>query len=404
MISVEEALARILATLRPCGAESVQVAEGFGRVLAEDVVARVTQPPAAVSAMDGYAARGTDVAAGPVVLRQVGAVPAGSSFDGALGPGECVRIFTGAPLPAGADTIVIQENVDAEGTTIRVREATAPGRFVRPAGLDFRAGDVGLVAGDVVGVRQLGLAAAMNRPWLRVARKPRVASLATGDEVVMPGEPVGPNQIVSSNGLALAAFVRCWGGEPVQLGIAPDRSDALQAMAEGARGADLLVTTGGASVGEHDLVRSALGAKGLQLDFWQIAMRPGKPLMFGRIGATPMLGLPGNPVSSLVCSIVFLRPILLRLLGARDLEPQRADAVLGADLPANDRRQDYLRATLSRGPAGESVATAFARQDSSMLSLLARADALIVRPPLAPALQAGATVGVLPLRQSLAGV
>jgi molybdopterin molybdotransferase len=187
-------------------------------------------------------------------------------------------------------------------------------------------------------VRQLGLAAAMNRPWLRVARKPRVAILATGDEVVMPGEPVGPNQIVSSNGLALAAFVRCWGGEPVQLGIAPDRSDALQAMAEGARGADLLVTTGGASVGEHDLVRSALGAKGLQLDFWQIAMRPGKPLMFGRIGATPMLGLPGNPVSSLVCSIVFLRPILLRLLGARDLEPQRADAVLGADRTTCARR------------------------------------------------------------------
>jgi len=404
MISVAEARARILAALAPLGAETVPVADGFGRVLAEDVVARVTQPPAAVSAMDGYAVRGADVAAGPTTLSQIGAVPAGAAFLGTVGPGECVRIFTGAPLPMGTDTIVIQENVRAEGVRIEVTEATMPGRFVRPAGLDFRTGDIGVAAGTVIGVRHLALAAAMNHPWLRVARKPRVAILATGDEVVMPGEPIAPNQIVSSNGLALAAFVRSWGGEPVQLGIAPDRADALQAMAAGARGADLLVTTGGASVGEHDLVRSALGARGLELDFWQIAMRPGKPLMFGRIGDTPMLGLPGNPVSSLVCSEIFLRPILLRLQGAADGAAPLREASLGADLPANDRREDYLRATLSRGADGETIATAFGKQDSSMLSLLARADALLIRAPHAPALRAGSRVSVLPLGRSLTGM
>jgi molybdopterin molybdotransferase len=233
------------------------------------------------------------------------------------------------------------------------------------------------MAGDVIGVRQLGLAAAMNRPWLDVARRPRVAILASGDEIVLPGDPLGPAQIVSSNALALGAFVRCWGGEPIQLGIAPDRSDAVQAMAQGAAGADLLVTTGGASVGEHDL--------------------------FGRIGGVPMLGLPGNPVSALVCSVLFLRPALLRLLGARDLEPPRLDAVLGGPLPANDRRQDYLRATLARGTDGSLVATAYDRQDSSMLSLLSGADGLVV-PPDAPPLAAGSRVPVMPLRHALAGV
>ena len=404
MIPVETALERILSALAPCGSETVALAESFGRVLAADVTARVTQPPLAVSAMDGYAARGVDVEAGPVELRRIGAVHAGARFDGMVGPGECVRIFTGAPIPQGADTIVIQENTRADGDRVQVSEATPQGRYVRPAGLDFRAGETGLAKGEIVGVRQLGLAAAMNRPWLEVARRPRVAILATGDEIVLPGDPIGASQIVSSNALAIGAFVRCWGGEPIQLGIAPDRTDAVQELARGAAGADLLVTTGGASVGERDLVRSALGAAGLELDFWQIAMRPGKPLMFGRIGAVPMLGLPGNPVSALVCSILFLRPALLRLLGATDLSEPRIDAVLGADLPANDQRQDYLRATLTRGADGTQIATAFARQDSSMLSVMTRADALLIRPPGAPALAAGSRVTVMPLRQALAVV
>jgi molybdopterin molybdotransferase len=400
MIPVEAARERILAALAPVGAETVAVAEALGRVLAEDVAARLTQPPLAVSAMDGWAVRSADVARVPAALRQVESIAAGRVPTRALAPGECARIFTGAPLPAGADAIVIQEDADEAGERITVREGAPPGRHVRPAGLDFRAGEVGLAAGRVVSARDLGLAAAMNRPWLSVRRRPRIAILATGDEIVMPGDPVGPGQIVSSNGLALAAFVRAWGGEPASLGIAPDRADALAAMLDGARGCDLLVTTGGASVGEHDLVRDAIGAGAV--DFWRIAMRPGKPMMFGRRGDVPVLGLPGNPVSSLVCALVFLRPALLRLLGVAPRDEEEA-AALGRDLPANDRRQDYLRATLAAGAAGPRVATPFAKQDSSMLSLLARADCLVIRPPEAPAAPAGETVPILRLGGGLVG-
>ena len=315
MISVEEARARLLAPLKPLGAEQVALSEAVGRVLAEAVAARRTQPPWPVSAMDGYAVRAADVARVPVTLKVVGSVPAGQAYAGTVGRGETVRIFTGAPMPDGADAVVIQEDTERRGDLVEMREAVAQGRNVRPAGLDFREGDVGLPAGRRLTARDIGLAAAMNRPWLLVHRKPRIAILPTGDEVVMPGDPVGPNQIVSSNGLALAALVTQCGGVPLQLPIAPDRADALQRIAEAAVGADLLVTTGGASVGEHDLVRDALGASGLTLDFWKIAMRPGKPLMVGRYRETPMMGLPGNPVSSLVCALLFLKPAIARLPG-----------------------------------------------------------------------------------------
>ncbi|MBM3573207.1 MAG: molybdopterin molybdotransferase MoeA, partial [Alphaproteobacteria bacterium] len=317
MISVAEALARVTRDLHAVEAEQVSVADALGRVLAENVTARVTQPPAAVSAMDGYAVRASDVARVPAQLTVIGHVPAGASFSGTVGPGQAVRIFTGAPVPAGADAIVIQEDVDANAgsPTITVREGAPAGRYIRPAGLDFKAGEVGLKSGRVLTVRDVGLAAAMNRPWLSVRRRPRVAILATGDEIVRPGDPIGPAQIVSSNGFALAAFVLACGGTPIDLGIARDSLDSLKEAAAGARGADLLLTTGGASVGEHDLVQQALGQKGLTLDFWRIAMRPGKPLMFGRFGATPMLGLPGNPVSTIVCALLFLRPALEKLLG-----------------------------------------------------------------------------------------
>ncbi len=395
MISVEEAKRRILAAFSPLPAETVSVAEGLGRVLAEDLTARVTQPPADVSAMDGYAVRAADVTNVPVTLKQIGRVPAGSTYDGTVGPGECVRIFTGAPLPPGTDTIIIQEDVTADGDRITIREGAPKGRYVRPAGLDFRSGEVGIPAGRVLTVRDIGLAAAMNRPWLRVRRRPRVAIISTGDEVVMPGDPIGPSQIVSSNGLALAALVTAGGGEPIQLGIAPDSVEALQRMADGARGADLLVTTGGASVGEHDLVRASLGARGLEIDFWQIAMRPGKPLMFGRMGDTPVLGLPGNPVSSLVCATIFLMPVLARLLGIEDKTPSRLTARLGRDLGPNDRREDYLRATLTTDADGRLVATPFTTQDSSMLATLARADCLVRRPPHAPAAKAGEIVDIV---------
>jgi len=314
-----------------------------------------------------------------------------------VGAGETVRIFTGAPLPDGADTIVIQEDADQDGDRVVVREGAPAGTYVRPAGLDFVAGAIGLTAGRRLSARDIGLAAAMNHPWLRVRRRPRVAILATGDEIVRPGDPIGPNQIVSSNALALSALITAVGGDPIMLGIAPDESAALRRMAAGAQGADLLVTTGGASVGEHDLVRSGLAPDGLELDFWSIAMRPGKPLMFGRLGTVPLLGLPGNPVSSLVCALVFLKPALETLLGlARAREP-RQTAVLASDLKANDRRQDYLRARFE-GDAGDGRRVApFAKQDSSMLSPLAQADCLIVRPPNAPALAAGSAVEIIPL-------
>lgn len=404
MISVEDARRRILAAIHPLPAEQLAVSQALGRVLAEDVAARVTQPPAAVSAMDGYAVRAADAARVPASLTVVGKVPAGGAYDGRIGPGEAVRIFTGAPVPEGADAIVIQEDTEAAEGRVTVKEVPRPGQYVRPAGLDFRAGDVGLRAGRRMTARDVGLAAAMNVPWLKVFRRPRVAVLATGDEVVMPGTPIGRSQIVCSNGLSLAAAIAAAGGEAVDLGIAADSREALAAMAAGARGADMLVTTGGASVGEHDLVREVLGEAGLKIDFWTIAMRPGKPLIFGTIGGTPMLGLPGNPVSTLVCATIFLLPALAKMQG---LAPDRSPAhhaVLATPLPANDRRQDYLRATLSYGPDGVLLATPFDKQDSSMLATLARADCLVVRPPLAPAAQAGDRVEIVPFPTGPAGI
>ncbi|HEY0526576.1 MAG TPA: gephyrin-like molybdotransferase Glp [Stellaceae bacterium] len=387
MMSVEEALARLLAPLQALSAETVALPQALGRVLAEDVVARRTQPPFPASAMDGYAVRAADVATVPARLAVIGSVPAGSAYPGAVGPGQAVRIFTGAPVPDGADCIVIQEDTDRDGDTVIVREGAPAGRYVRPAGLDFREGQTGLKAGKLLNVRDVALAAAMNRPWLAVRRRPVVAILPTGDEVVLPGDPIGPNQIVSSNGLALAALVEACGGVPRQLGIAADNADSLRLLADAARGADLLLTTGGASVGEHDLVRDALGAAGLELDFWKIAMRPGKPLMVGRFRDTPMIGLPGNPVSTLVCGLLFVRPAIERLLGGAAEPAPLAKARLAVPLPENDRRQDYLRATLSRDSAsgdGLPLATPFGKQDSSMVSLIAHADCLVVRPPHAP--------------------
>ena len=395
MISVEVALERILSGFAPLAAEQVSLAAALGRVLAADVTARLTQPPAAVSAMDGYAVRAADVAQVPACLRVVGMAPAGGAYGKALGAGEVVRIFTGAPLPAGADAIVIQEDTSLKGDKVTVREGVPPGRYVRPAGLDFKAGEVGLAAGRCLGPRDIGLAAAMNVPWLQVRRRPRIAVLATGDEIVMPGDPLGPNQIVSSNALALAAAVTAWGGEPLMLGIAADTKESLQTLAEGAANADLLVTTGGASVGDFDLVQEALTERGLAVDFWQIAMRPGKPLIFGRLGTTPLLGLPGNPVSSLVCAIIFLRPAMARMLGQSLVDSGPRSARLGCALATNDRRQDYLRARLGQAPDGELVATPFAVQDSSNLSRLTHADCLVVRPPQAPAAKAGERVAII---------
>ncbi|MDH3230880.1 MAG: molybdopterin molybdotransferase MoeA [Alphaproteobacteria bacterium] len=402
MLSVDDALARILGALKPLPAEQVSVADALGRALAEDVAARRTQPPAAVSAMDGYAVRAADVKTVPAVLKVIGQAPAGDAFTGTVGADQAVRIFTGGPVPDGADAIVMQENTQAGDGTVTVLESVDEGRFVRRAGLDFAAGDVRLKAGRVLTARDVGLAAAMNVPWLMVRRRPRVAILATGDEIVMPGDPIGPSQIVSSNSIALAAAIRVFGGEPCMLGIAPDDRDALAVMAAGAAGADLLLTSGGASVGDHDLVQSVLGEIGFELGFWKIAMRPGKPLIFGHVGDTPVLGLPGNPVSALVCAMIYLRPAMARMLGAADAAAApRLTARLTEPLGENDERQDYLRAKLGNDADGGLAVTPFSRQDSSMLAMLAAADCLILRVPHAPALDTGAVVEILTIPAGL---
>ena len=392
MISVEEAQARVCGNIRALAHETVALTDAAGRVLAGPLTARRSQPPAAVSAMDGYAVRAADIASVPVTLRMVGAVAAGGAYEGVLQPGECTRIFTGAPLPAGADTIVIQEDTEADGDRITMKEAEPLGRHVRKAGLDFGEGDARLAAGTVLSPRMLALAAAMNHPWLSVIRRPRVAILATGDEIVFPGEPIGPSQIVASTSTSLAGFVAANGGEPVLLGVARDTVASLREAAAAARDADVLVTIGGASVGEHDLVQTALKEEGLEVDFWKIAMRPGKPLMVGRLGGTQVLGLPGNPVSSLVCAVLFLRPLLYALQGRAGGVPSPVMMPAGGDINPNGIRQDYMRARFrGGGPVPFSV------QDSSMLTALAEADGLIVRPPNAPAVSAGEAVPVLPL-------
>jgi len=391
LITVEEALARITGALTPVGAEFVNIAQAHGRVLAEAVTSNRTQPPFAVSAMDGYAVRAGDVAAIPARLTVVGQAPAGGAFGGTVGPGQAVRIFTGGPVPKGADTIVIQENTTADGDQVTVTQPVTAGRHIRAEGLDFRTGDVMLAAGRRLGARDVALAAAMNVPWLQVRRRPRIALLATGDELVRPGESIGPHQIVSSNALGLAAMIAACGGEAIDLGIAADNREELLSLAQGARGADMLITLGGASVGDHDLVQSVLGEAGLKVDFWKVAMRPGKPLIFGHMNATPMLGLPGNPVSSMVCALLFVRPAIAALLGEAGGGNYTRMVTLGAGMAPNDNRQDYVRASLS----ADGVATPFTVQDSAMLSSLAKAGCLIIRPPHAPAAKAGDTVPVL---------
>jgi molybdopterin molybdotransferase len=397
MIPVAEARTRILSSLTPLPAETIALSSALDRVLAHDVSARLTHPPADLSAMDGWAIRAADSIGAPVTLRRIGESPAGRPFPGQVAAGEAVRIFTGGVVPAGADTVVMQENADDLGEQVRIREPAPLGRSIRRAGQDFQRDQVILTAGTRLTVPRIGLLAAANIPWLSVHRRPRIAILATGDEIVRPGEPVPDGGIVSSNSLALAALVRQAGGEPIDLGIAGDSPDSLRQALAAAAGADLLLTVGGASVGEHDLVRSTLADSGMQLDFWKIAMRPGKPLLFGRLGEMPVLGLPGNPVSALVCALLFLRPALARLQGLTDLGEPQETAFLAQPLPANDRRQDYLRATLCCDDDGRLLATAFAHQDSSMLSVLAASDCLIVRPPSAPAAAAGDPVRILRL-------
>ncbi len=387
MLSVDEARARILAGLAPTGIEQLMLDAAFGRVTARAVPARLSNPPADISAMDGYAVRAADTAIGSRLVA-TGTAPAGHPFAGRVDPGTCVRIFTGSLMPDGADTVLIQENATRDGDRVTVSESVVAGRHIRRLGQDFAAGDEVLPAGRRLGARDIGVAAAANQPWIACRRRPVIALLATGDEIALPGEPIPPGGIANSNTPMLAAVVRAAGGEPLSLPPARDRIEAVAASLDGLR-CDMLVTIGGASVGDYDLVQAGLATRGFEVDFWKIAMRPGKPLMHGRIGGTPVLGLPGNPVSALVCAVLFLLPAIARLSGDNIEQPEIETARLGAPVPVNDHRADHLRASLSRDADGTHLVVPFPRQDSGMLRRLALSEALVLRAPHAPAAAAG---------------
>ena len=398
LLSVEDALTRLLASVAaPTEAETVAVGDAIGRTLAEDVVALRTQPPWDNSAMDGYPVLSAEVRDG-VKLHVIGESAAGRAFEGKLGPGQAVRIFTGAPMPEGADAVLMQEDAERQGDTLLCRASVAPAENLRRAGIDFREGAGLLRAGTRLSPRAVALAAAANHPTLKVRRAPTVAVLATGDELVLPGASIAPAQIVASNNFVIKGIVAAAGGVAVDLGIAPDKRDELAAfMARGA-GADVLVTLGGASVGDYDLVQEVLKGEGLALDFWRIAMRPGKPLMLGRLNGQIVLGLPGNPASSFVCALLFLRPLLRALVGDPQASAdQSVPAFLGADAPANGPRQDYVRVCLRRRADGALEAEPTGNQDSSLVGVMARADGLMVRAPNAPSASKGEPCRVIPL-------
>ncbi|MGJ4944346.1 molybdopterin molybdotransferase MoeA [Bradyrhizobium sp. HKCCYLS1011] len=399
LMPVSEALALVLDGAVPLPEEQIALDQAYHRVLARDVAALRTQPPQAMSAMDGYAVRAADADRAQARLKVIGEIAAGRPFERALRAGEAARIFTGGVVPDGADAVVIQEDTIADGDHVTLTEAARQGRHIRPAGADFREGDVLLQSGRRLSDRDLSLAASMNYPELPVRRRPKVALLATGDELVMPGSSPEPGQIVYSNGYALRALARAEGAEPIDLGIAADTLDATVAGIRRAREAqaDILITTGGASVGDHDLVKQGLDAEGVEMAFWKIAMRPGKPMMHGRLGAMRVIGLPGNPVSSYVCSLLFLVPLIRKLLGLAQIHPARETALLGRDLGANDVREDYLRARLEEREDGTLVATPVTHQDSSLLGNLALSQALVIRPAFASAASAGSTCEILRL-------
>ena len=401
LLPVAEARARVLAKAPAAPhIEQVSLHEAVGRTLAADIKALRTQPPKDVSAMDGYALRAQDGATLPAEFKVIGTSSAGHGFVGTVGKGEAVRIFTGAPVPLGADAIVIQETVSAHGATISLQEPAVLAKHIREAGIDFTAGDVILKAGVRLGASELALAAAMNHASLPVAKRPRVAILSTGDELIPPGANPGPDQIVSSNSFAIHALVAQAGGEPIDLGIAGDDFASLEAAITNARDlkVDVLVTIGGASVGDHDLVQTALAREGMELGFWKIAMRPGKPLIHGSLGAMSILGFPGNPVSAIVCGHLFLVPLIRAFCGdpnasAMPLKP----ALLGESLKANDGRADFMRAELEPNKYGLPFVRPYAVQDSSLLSVLAKSQGLLVREPHAPPASIGDLCFIIPI-------
>ncbi len=400
LLPVSKALEQLLDSAEILSSETVPIGEAAGRVLAEPVQALRTQPPFPASAMDGYAVRADDLKTIPTDLTVIGEAPAGHGFNGSVGSGEAVRIFTGAPVPDGADAILIQENAENAGTNrISAQTEVVEGQHVRRAGLDFAKGEDLAEPGRLLDAAMLSLAAAANHAELNVVRRPRVAILATGDELLPPGSEPGPDQIIASNSYGVAAIAAAAGAQTDDLGIVPDQKTAISSAISRAleAKADVIVTLGGASVGDHDLVRDVMEEMGMTLDFWRIAMRPGKPLMVGRLKGTHILGLPGNPVSSIVCSHLFLVPLLAKL-GGRGIQRDIRQATIMTSLHKNDEREDYIRAVVHNGDNGLE-AHPFGKQDSSMLKVLAASNGLVIRPPHAPAIAAGELCDVLMLRE-----
>lgn len=385
MITVDQARAELLALVQALPTEHVPLTRAAGRVLAQEVTATRDQPPFAASSMDGYALKRVE-AEQHAQFKVVGEAAAGHRFPGHVGAGQAVRIFTGAPLPEGADFVVIQEDTQQDGALLTLINDPGDKDNIRPSGGDFSAG-MALSAPRLLGPQDIALLAAMNAPRVPVTRKPVVALMATGDELVLPGQDPGPDQIVASNTFGLKALIEAHGGIARLLPIAQDSLSSLQMAFSLAEGADLIVTVGGASVGDHDLVADAAQGLGLERSFYKVAMRPGKPLMAGRMGAAAMVGLPGNPVSAMVCGQIFLLPMLQRMLGLPDTPPPLKTAPLAAPLGANGPRQHYMRARVENGQI-----TAFGQQDSSLLTVLAEANALLIRPPHDPGRTAGEPV------------
>ncbi len=391
MISVSEALDLLFALARPLGAETVPLGAAHGRVLAAPVAARLTQPPFSAAAMDGYAIDAAAASPG-ARFRVIGEAAAGHGFAGALGPGDAVRIFTGAPVPQGATRVIIQEDVTRQGDEITLGDHLDKGPHIRPAGADFAQGTQ-FNAPKRLTPADIALLAAMNIADLPVTRRPRVAIMSTGDELVIPGETPGPDQIIVSNSYGLAALLSELGAEPRLLPIARDSRASLETAFSLTDDADLVLTIGGASVGDHDLVGDVAAELGMERSFYKIAMRPGKPLMAGRMASgAMMIGLPGNPVSAMVCGHVFVAPVIRALQGLPPAPATEATASLAAPVPANGPRAHYMRAHVEGGKI-----TAFNRQDSALLSVLAAANALLLRPPHDPAREAGDEMRYIPL-------
>ncbi|GAN68867.1 molybdopterin molybdotransferase MoeA [Acetobacter orleanensis] len=398
MLDVAVARARILEKFSACGLETVSLAAGCGRVLAAPLIARLSNPPVSVSSMDGYALKAEDAQEG-ATLRILGEAPAGHPSSLTVEKGTCLRLFTGSQIPTGADMVMIQENVQRDGEYATLLSSGRAGQFIRKEGQDFRKGDILAPAGKTIGPRDIGLAAAGGHIWLPVSRRPRIGVLATGDEIVLPGDPASADSIVNSGAFMITALLNSLGAEAILLPVARDNAASLSASIGQAHTLDLLVTIGGASVGTYDVVRSTLEAHGLDLNFWKIAMRPGKPLMFGQLGRTPVIGLPGNPVAALVCSLVFIAPALKKLLGQPVPEEMETEAaLLGAEIGQNDQRQDFVRCRLTpQGDGQLPLATPFSSQDSAQLNIFAQSQALLIRAPFAAAEKAGAPCRILRL-------